>query len=115
MADKLKELAAKIVQWWNKFTSKQKTIIIAITAAVIFTFVIIMVVISRPQYTKLGTYANSEESSKVVDILTNAGISHQVSADARTIEVETKQLYQANLALGAAGITSDRLKLSDFV
>lgn len=115
MADKLKELAAKIVQWWNKFTSKQKTIIIAITAAVIFTFVIIMVVISRPQYTKLGTYANSEESSKVVDILTNAGISHQVSADARTIEVETKQLYQANLALGAAGITSDRLKYSDFV
>ena len=37
MAEKLKEILGKILAWWNKFTSKQKTIIIAITAIVILT------------------------------------------------------------------------------
>lgn len=115
MADRLKEIPKKILEWWNKFTSKQKTIIIAITAAVIFTFVIIIYVITRPQYTRFGTYANSSETAEIVEILENAGINHRESADAKTIEVETKQLYQANLALGQAGKTSDRLKYSDFV
>lgn len=115
MADKLKEIPAKLLEWWNKFTSKQKTIIIAIVAAVIFTFVILIYVISKPQYTKIGTYASTAESAEIVDILDDAGINHRESSDALTIEVETSQLYQANLALGAAGITSDRLKYSDYV
>ena len=32
MLDRLKEIQAKVLEWWNKFTSKQKTIIIAIVA-----------------------------------------------------------------------------------
>ena len=115
MADKLKEIWAKIQEWWNKFTTKQKTIIIVIAAAVIFTFVIVVYAISRPQYTKLGTYANTSESAEVVDILEGAGITHRESDDALTIEVVTDQLYQANLALGSAGIVSDMMKYDDFV
>lgn len=115
MADRLKELWAKIQEWWNKFTARQKTIIIAIVAVVIFTFAIIIYVISKPQYTKLGTYANTAESSNVVAILEDAGITHRESDDALTIEVVTEQLYQANLALGSAGIVSDMLKYEDYV
>ena len=28
MADKLKEIPAKILEWWNKFTTRQKSIIV---------------------------------------------------------------------------------------
>ncbi|MCI5955195.1 MAG: flagellar M-ring protein FliF [Lachnospiraceae bacterium] len=115
MADKLKEIWAKIQEWWNKFTTKQKTIIVIIAATVVFTFVIVMYAVSRPQYTKLGTYANTSESAEVVDILNGAGITHRESDDALTIEVVTDQLYQANLALGSAGISSDVMKYDDFV
>lgn len=115
MADKLKEIPARLLEWWNKFTSKQKTIIIAIAATVVFAFAILVYFISKPQYTKIGTYANTAESAEVVEILDDAGIAHRESDDALTIEVESGQLYQANLALGAAGITADGLKYSDFV
>lgn len=37
MPDKVKEILHKVLEWWNKFTAKQKTIIIGITAAVVFT------------------------------------------------------------------------------
>ena len=115
MADKLKEIPAKILEWWNKFTKKQKIIIIAIVAVVVLTFAILVWAFSKPQYTKIGTYSNTAESAQIVDILDDAGITHRESSDALTIEVETSQLYQANLALGAAGIVSDSLKLSDYM
>ena len=115
MADKLKEIPAKILEWWNKFTKKQKIIIIAIVAVVVLTFAILVWAFSKPQYTKIGTYSNTAESAQIVDILDDAGITHRESSDALTIEVETSQLYQANLALGAAGVVSDSLKLSDYM
>lgn len=115
MADKLKEIPGKILKWWNKFTNKQKTIIVAITAAVIFTFVIIMYTFSRPQYTKLGTYETRESAAAIIDILNEAGITHKESSDARTIEVLVSQESQANYALGAAGYVPDSLTYSSFV
>ncbi len=115
MADKLKEIPGKILEWWNKFTNKQKTIIVAMAAAVIFTFVIIMYTFSRPQYIELGTYESRESAAKIIDILNEAGITHRESADARTVEVLVSQESQANYALGAAGYVPDSLSYSSFV
>lgn len=115
MADKLKEIPGKILKWWNKFTNKQKTIIVAMAAAVIFTFVIIMYTFSRPQYIELGTYESRESAAKIIDILNEAGITHRESADARTVEVLVSQESQANYALGAAGYVPDSLSYSSFV
>lgn len=115
MPEKLKEILEKIKEWWKKFTAKQRTIIIAITALVVFTLVIIVYAISRPQYVKLGTYATSAESAKVVEILENAGVTHRESDNALTIEVLAEQQYMANLALGSAGYTTSRMKYEDWV
>lgn len=84
MADKLKEIPAKILEWWNKFTKKQKIIIIAIVAVVVLTFAILVWAFSKPQYTKIGTYSNTAESAQIVDILDDAGITHRESSDALT-------------------------------
>lgn len=115
MPEKLKEILEKIKDWWKKFTAKQRTIIIAIAAAVIFTLVIIVYTISRPQYVKLGTYATSAEAAEVVKILDDAGVVHVESDDALTIEVLEEQQYMANLALGSAGYTTSRMKYEDWV
>ena len=115
MPEKLKEILEKIKQWWLKFTARQRTIIIAIAAVVIFTLVIIVYVISRPKYIKLGTYATSAESAEVVAILESAGVTHRESDNALTIEVLEEQQYMANLALGSAGYTASRMKYEDWV
>ena len=107
MADKLKEIPGKILEWWNKFTSRQKTIIIGIAAVVIFTFAIIIYTFTRPQYTKLGTYESSTTSAEIVKILDDAGITHRESADALTVEVLANQISQANLAIASQGYSPD--------
>ena len=33
--ERLRQIPQKILDWWNKFTAKQKTIIISVTAGVI--------------------------------------------------------------------------------
>ena len=115
MADKLKEIPGKALEWWNKFTSRQKTIIIAIVAVVVFTFVIIIYTFSRPQYVRLDTYEDSATAAKIVEILNDAGITHKESADARTIDVLKDQLPQANMAIASEGYVPGSLKYGDVV
>ena len=115
MADKLKEIPGKILEWWNKFTSKQKTILIATIAVAVFTVVIVTYTFTRPEYTKIGTYSNTSDAAKVVEILNDAGITHKESTDGLVIEVENSQLTQAHYALATAGFTPDDLKYGDWV
>ena len=56
MAEKLKEIPGKILSWWNKFTNRQKTIIVALVAIVVFTAVFLTYTFTKPQYTKLYGY-----------------------------------------------------------
>lgn len=115
MPEKLKEILDKIKAWWQKFTARQRTIIIAIASMVIFAFIIIIYVISRPKYVTLGTYANAAESAEIVDVLEGAGVTHKESNNALTIEVLAEQQYMAELALGSAGYSSPRLRYGDWV
>ena len=55
MADRLREIPAKVLEWWNKFTTRQKSIIIGIGAVVIFAFAIFIYIYSKPKYILLPT------------------------------------------------------------
>ena len=66
MADKLKEIPAKILEWWNKFTTRQKSIIVGAAAVVIFAFAIIMYVMSKPQYVRLITCETTSQASELL-------------------------------------------------
>lgn len=113
MADRLKELPAKVLGWWNKFTSKQKNIIVGIVAAVILTFAIIVYTVSKPQYTRLMTCDNTAQAAEVIKILEDAGINYDASADGLKIDVESEQVGTANVALGAAGYVPDGMDIDD--
>lgn len=115
MADRLKEIPAKILEWWNRFTAKQKTIIIAIAAVVIFTFAIIIYAFTRPQYTNFGVYSDATESAEIIKILDDAGIRHRESADLLVIEVEKSQVPEANYAIASQGYRPTGLDYESFM
>ena len=50
MADRVKELLNKVLEWWNKFSARQKTFIICAAAGVILAFAILITVLTKPQY-----------------------------------------------------------------
>ena len=104
MADKLKEIPKKILEWWNKFTAKQKTIIICIAAGVILALAILITALTRPQYELLVTAESTKEASTVTELLDGASLNYQVSDDGLQISILKSQISDANLLLGANDI-----------
>lgn len=113
MLDRLKEIQAKVLEWWNKFTSKQKTVIIAIVAVVVFAFAILIYVFSRPQYTRLMSCETATEAARIMETLEAAGIDCKLSDSALNIDVNVNQISDANRAIGSAQLGSSRPNIKD--
>ena len=111
MPDKIKEILDKVLAWWNKFTAKQKTLIIGITAAVVFTFALVIYIFAKPQYIQWQKCSTTAEAAEVIEILESNSILYKVSTDGLNISVRTSQLSTANLALGAAGYVPDQYSI----
>jgi len=104
MADRLKAIPVKILEWWNRFTSKQKTIIICVAAGIIIALAILITVLTRPQYVLLSNCQTTKEASQITELLDGAGIQYEVSDDGYQIRVLKEQISDANLLLGANDI-----------
>ncbi len=115
MVDKLKEIPKKILEWWNKFTSKQKTIIISVAAGVVVAFAILITLLTRPVYELLVTCDSTKEASQITELLDGASpaITYQVSEDGNQIKVLKSQVSQANLLLGANNIPAAAYDISN--
>ena len=115
MADRLKEIPAKLLAWWNKYTSKQKTIIISIAAGVVLALAILVTVLTRPQYETLVVCESTKESAAIIELLEGASpaIDYVYSEDGYQIKVEKSQVGQANVLLGANNIPTVRMTIND--
>lgn len=112
MADRLKEMPKKFLEWWNAFTPKQKTIIICAVAGVALGFAILITALTRPQYELLANCETTKEASEITNLLEGEGIAHVVSEDGLTIRVLKENLSDANLLLGANNITAASYDIS---
>ena len=115
MVEKLKEIPAKLLAWWNKYSSKQKTIIISITAGVVLALAILVTVLTRPQYETLVVCESTKESAAIIELLEGASpaIDYVYSEDGYQIKVEKSQVGQANVLLGANNIPTVRMTIGD--
>lgn len=104
MADRIKELLAKVLEWWNKFSTKQKTFIISAGAGVILAFAILITVLTKPQYIVLVNCETTKEASEIVELLEGEGLQYQVSDDGYQIKINKNQQSEASLLLGANDI-----------
>ncbi len=113
MADKLQNIIKKIIDWWNKFESKQKTIIIIIAVAVTMALVVLATVLSRPQLVHLVTLDTAKDTAEVQDMLESEGITPTISDSGLIVQVSSSDLSQANLILAENGVPTAAYELDD--
>lgn len=106
MADRLKELLNKVLEWWNKFSTKQKTFIICAAAGVILAFAILVTILMQPQYVLLLNCESTKEASEVSELLEGENLDFKVSDDGYQIRINKDQQSDANMLLGANDIQS---------
>ena len=104
LLEKLKELGNRILEWWNRFTAKQKTLIIVGFAVVILAIVAVVSVLTQPKYVLLRECESTKETAEVRDLLEGENMKFTVSDDGLVVKVLKEQLGDANLLLGANNI-----------
>ena len=88
MADRVRELLNKLLEWWNRFSTKQRTFIIAASAGAVIAIAILLSVVTKPKYVLLLDAQTTKEASEVRDLLEAEGLLYQISDDGNQIRIK---------------------------
>lgn len=115
MVERLRQIPQRLLEWWNKFEPKQKTIIVSAVAGVVVALAILVTILTRPVYETLVVCDSTKEAAQIIELLEGAdpAISYQTSTDGYRISVLKEQVGQANLLLGANNIPTTTYDLSN--
>ncbi len=111
LMERLRQIPKKILDWWNKFTAKQKTIIISVSAGVILALAILATILTRPQYETLITTESTKTASEITALLEGESIDYKITDDGLVISVRKEDLAKATLLLGANNYPADSYSL----
>lgn len=104
IVEKLRELGNRILEWWNRFTARQKTMIVGVVAVLIIALVAIVTMLTRPKYVLLRECETTKEAAEVRDLLEGESMTYEISDDGLIIRVLERDISRANLLLGANNI-----------
>ncbi len=107
MPENVQNILNKINDWWKKFSVKQKTLLVSITAVIVLALVILAVVMNQPNMVTLVTCENAKQASQVKELLAGENIKAQISADGLTFTVNAKDKANASILLGSNNIPAD--------
>ncbi len=104
MGDKIKQIPQQVLEFWQKFSSKQKTLIIALTLALLITVVIFVILFTRTTYEQIAVYEKTSDTASAKTVLEEEGIKYQVDDDGLTLSVDSSRVADARMALGQNSI-----------
>lgn len=114
MAERLKQIPKELLEFWNKYTARQKTILISVVSVITIAFIVLIYITGRVEYRELTIAETTKEASEVVDLLDAEGIQYKLGLDRLTVSVDLKRYSDAVLLLASndmpsTGITLDEL------
>ena len=115
MPEAIQNILTRIKEWWLKFTTKQKAIIISATAIVIVALVILAYVVTRPTWVTLISCTTAQQASTVKELLEGDNIEYQTSQDGMTYMVKEEDQSNANILLGTNNIPAAGYSISDVI
>ena len=115
MPERLKQIIDKIGDWWKRFSTKQKTLIVSIAAVVVVALIILGMVVSRPTMVTLITCDSATQASQVKDLLDGESIPYELSQDGLTFTVNKKDEANASILLGSNSIPSEGYSIDDAI
>ena len=101
LQERLRALLQRFLEWWNKFTARQKTLIISALVGVLVLVAVVVAIITQPHYKTLYVSDTTKETSEVTAVLEENSITYQTSQDGLTISVLEEQYTDAVILLGA--------------
>ena len=101
LQERLRALWQRFLDWWNRFTARQKTLIISVAAGVMVLIAVVVAIVTKPQYKTLYISETTKETSGVTALLDENSITYETSQDGLTVSVLEEQYTDAVILLGA--------------
>ena len=111
--EQLRELPKKILEWWNKFSTKQKTAIISIAAGVILALALLVTILTRKEYVPLAECETTTEAAEIVDLLESNGFDYKTNTEGTSITILEEEEAEARLLLGTNNIPTTKLTIDE--
>ena len=112
MPEQVQNILNKILEWWKKFNTKQKALLISLTSVVLLALVILAVVMTRPTYVSLYDAADNKEAAAIKELLDSDGtLDYKVSGTTH-FEINAKQESEAHMLLGTNDYATNGYNLS---
>ena len=105
MREKVKEIPEKFKVFWDKYTSKQKTIVIAIICVVLIAIGVVARRASRPTWSKFQVFDSVDDANTMTKALDDQSITWKASSDGKTIYVHQDDMTNALYAMSDNGLT----------
>ncbi len=115
MIERLKQIPVQLLNQWNKYTSKQKTIIISVVALVFLSLIILVNIMNRTEYKTLIVSEDRKDVSAVAELLKAEGIDYKLGSDELTILVDAKKHSEALLLVYSSDIPTTGLTLDELM
>lgn len=115
MMDRLIAIKDKFLVFWDKYTTKQKTLIISVVLAIFFAIVLLGYFLTRPVYTEL-VKLSGDTASTFDSALSSGGIDYKKESDSKgntVFSVEQSQYSDAVLLMGENKITDTEMSWDD--
>lgn len=107
MPERLQGILNRIGEWWKKFTTRQKALLISLAAIVVTALIILGVVVSKPTMVVLATCDTTAQAGTIKELLDGESVAYELSTDGLTFYVEDKDYATASILLGSNGIPSE--------
>lgn len=115
MQERLKELPKKFLEYWNKWTSKQKTIIISAISVIIVLVAVLVAILGRTKYMELGTFEDTKTASQVVSLLKESAIETKLASDNLTVMVDEEKYMDAVMTVSVSDMVGEEFGLDDLL
>ncbi|MDR1700354.1 MAG: hypothetical protein LBR68_04105 [Lachnoclostridium sp.] len=100
----LNKIKDKLIDFWNKYTAKQKTVIITVVLAIFLALVLLVYFLSRPVYREFMRTGDRKAANDIATALDEAGLAnevHPIDDETTLIEVEQADLEEATMLIGS--------------
>lgn len=113
MQERLNEYVSRIVKVWNRYSKKQKTVILSVVAVIALAIGILSFVLSKTNYVVLIKLEDTKSASEVIDLLKTENIDCELGSDHVSVLVDEANYTDAVLLVGKNDIPSTGMSYTD--
>lgn len=105
MPEQLQKIGNQFLEWWKKYSTKQKALLLSVAAVILIALGLLAVIVGKPTMVPLIVCETTAQAGEVKTLLDgDSSITYEIADDSLTFTVDAKSKAAADILLGQNNI-----------